>query len=176
MLNEAQAAEMEALRAERLEVERIVRAPRRLGEIAARMSQLERAGERAEARALADQIAPGWRERLAAAEAELAAATAEDDRLFAAANAKAQAAVLPVEYQGDNLPGRIGQVSPGLAALIPEVGTDPHRAMAGLNRTIALRKAESLRSYPSRLAAAEAAPPPPAPAPEAAPKRRRLGL
>jgi hypothetical protein len=172
MLTPEQAAEMAALEAERAEVERIVRAPKRLGEIAARMMQLERAGQRAEARALADSIAPGWRERLAAAEAELAAATAEDDRLFAAANAKAQAAVLPVEYRKGSLPGRIGEMAPGLAALIPEVGDDPVRAMAGLHRTISLRRAASLRTYPARLAAAKAAPPPdPA---EETPKYRRI--
>jgi hypothetical protein len=134
---------------------------------------LERAGQRAEARALADSIAPGWRERRATAEAELAAATAEDTRLFGAAAAKAQAAVIPVEYQGNTLPGRIGEMAPGLAALIPEVGTDPVRGMAGMRRTIALRRAEALRSYPARLAAAEAAPPEADPA-EEAPRRRRI--
>jgi hypothetical protein len=176
MLTEAQAAEMAALKAERAELERIVAAPRRLQFIFGRLAQLERAGERAEARRLADEIAPGWRERLAAAETELAAATAEEDRLFAAANAKAQAAVLPVEYQGGTLPGRIGTMAPGLAALIPAVGSDPPRAMAGMRRSIAIRKAEALRSYPARLAAAKAAPPPEAPAPEEAPTRRRFGL
>ena len=89
MLTPEQTAEMEALKAERAELERIVRAPKRLGDVAARMMQLERAGQRAEARALADAVSPGWRERLAAAEAELAAATREEDRLFAAANEKA---------------------------------------------------------------------------------------
>jgi hypothetical protein len=173
MLNPEQAAEMAALNAERAELERIVAAPRRLQFIFGRLSQLERAGERAEARALADSIAPGWRERLAAAELELATATREEDRLFAAANAKAQAAVVPVEYQGRSLPDRIGTVSPGLAALIPAVGSDPPRAMAGMRRGIAIRKAEALRSYPARLAAAEAAPPPAEPAAEA-PKRRRI--
>ncbi len=173
MLTPEQAAEMEALKAERAEVERIVRAPRRLGEIVARLSQLERAGERATARALADSAAPGWRERLAAAEQELAAATAEDDRLFAAAASKARATVFPPDYPEGSLPGRIGQVSPGLAGLIPAVGSDPPRAMAEMRRGIALRKAESLRSYPARLAAAKAAPPEADPAAEEAPRRRR---
>ena len=174
MLNEQQAAEMEALRAERAELERIIRAPRRLFEVAGRLTQLERAGQRAEARALADSIAPGWRERLATAEAELAAATAEDTRLFGAAAAKAQAAVIPVEYRTNSLPGRIGEMAPGLAGLVPPVGTDPVRAMAGMHRTVSLRRAESLRSYPARLAAADAAPPIEADPAEEAPKRRRI--
>jgi hypothetical protein len=166
---------MAALEAERAELERIIRAPKRLGEIGGRMMALTRAGERAEARAMADAIAPGWRERLATAEAELAAATAEEDRLFAAANARAQASVLPVEYQGSSLPGRIGSLGPGLAALVPPVGSDPPRAMAGMKRGIAFRKAEALRSYPARLAAAKAAPPPD-PATEAPTRRRIPGL
>jgi hypothetical protein len=175
MLTPEQTAEMAALEAERAEVERIVRAPKRLGEIAGRMMQLTRAGQRAEARALADSIAPGWRERLATAEAELAEATAEDTRLFAAANAKAQAAVLPVEYRKGSLPGRIGEMAPGLAALVPEIRTDPVRSMAAMRRGIALRKAQAIRSYPARLAAAEAAPPPD-PAAEAPTRRRIPGL
>ena len=175
MLTPEQTAEMAALEAERAEVERIVRAPKRLGEIAARMMQLERAGQRAEARALADSIAPGWRERLAAAEAELAAATAEDDRLYAAAAAKAQAAVFPPGYPAGTLPDRLGHVAPGMAGMVPEVGTDPVRGMAAMHRTISLRRAESLRSYPARLAAAKAAPPPD-PAEEAPTRRRIPGL
>jgi hypothetical protein len=62
-----------------------------------------------------------------------------------------------------------------MAALVPEVGTDPHRGMAGLHRTISLRRVESLRSYPARLAAAKAAPPPD-PAEEAPTRRRIAGL
>ena len=175
MLTPEQTAEIAALEAERAEVERIVRAPKRLGEIAARMMQLERAGQRAEARALADSIAPGWRERLAAAEAELAEATREETRLFAAAAAKAQAAVFPPDYPEGSLPGRLGHVAPGMAGMVPEIGTDPQRGMAGMHRTISLRRVEALRSYPARLAAAEAAPPPD-PAEEAPTRRRIPGL
>ena len=172
MLTPEQTAEMAALKAERADLERIIRAPKRLGDVAARMMQLERAGERAEARALADSIAPGWRERLAAAEAELAEATREETRLFAAAAAKAQASVFPPGYPAGTLPDRIGHVAPGMAGIVPEIGTDPQRGMAGMHRVITLRRAESLRSYPARLAAAKAAPPPdPA---EETPKYRRI--
>jgi len=73
------------------------------------------------------------------------------------------------------LQNRIGHVAPGLAGLVPEVGTDPVRGMAGLRRTISLRRVESLRSYPARLAAAKAAPPPD-PATEAPTRRRIPGL
>ena len=83
--------------------------------------------------------------------------------------------MLPVEYRKGSLPGRIGEMAPGLAALVPEVSTDPVRAMAGMHRTISLRRAESIRSYPARLAAAKAAPPPD-PAEEAPTRRKIHGL
>ena len=171
MLTPEQTAEMAALKAERADLARIIRAPIRLGDVAARMMQLERAAERAEARALADAASPGWRERLAAAEAELAAATAEDTRLYDDAAMRAQAAVIPVEYRTNSLPGRIGEIAPGLAGLVPPVSSDPVRAMAGMHRTISLRRVESLRSYPARLARATGRPPDPA---TEAPTRRRI--
>ena len=169
MLTTEQAAEMEALKAERVEVERIIRAPRRLGEIVARLSQLERAGERAEARRLADQISPGWRQRLELAEAELAHATEESDRLFQAAAARERAAVFGPEYPTGSLPDRIGEVAPGMAALVPEIGRDPVR---GHGRDEAHRPpcAGSSRSRPTQADSPRHRRP--NPAAEEAPRRR----
>ncbi len=172
MLSETQAAELEALKAERVELERIIGAQRRLMTVIERMSHLERAGVRAEFRAAAEAAQPGYHDRVAEAQAAYDAADAAYTRLLNAAGTRAQEDAVPAKKRalgGDRL-GSIESHSVGMIGRDSRVA--PQLAILAQSRSDALTRLQELKRIPSRLEQEAAVPPPIV----VTPQKQRRGL
>jgi hypothetical protein len=172
MLNQAQTSELEALKTERVELERIINAQRRLMIVIERMSHLERAGVRAEFRAVAEAAQPGYHEQVAEAQAAYDAADAAYTQLLTSAGARAQEAVVPANRRalgGDRI-GSMGSHSVGM--IERDSRAAPQLAILAQVRSDALNRLQELKQIPSRLEQEAAVPPPLVEAPQ----KRRRGL
>ncbi len=142
-------AEVAALRSEQAQLEAVIRAPQRLSEVATRMRQLEQAAERAEARALADEIAPGWRDQLAAAEA----AFAEADLGFRVQQSAVLARERKAQRIADKRPGSSGMVVDMVGTVLIDRRATTELNIADERRRAALARVARLRALPAALAA-----------------------
>ena len=151
MNREEIAAEIASLQRQRVELEEITRAPQRLAGVVSRIGQLQKAAERAEARELAERIAPGWQDRLRVAEAALRDAEAAATATFVAAADRARTHVetfpAGVQLAGEHIPL-------DMAGIIPPSQTDPPRLIAEMRRDQAAAEVRARRTYPARLAQA----------------------
>ena len=141
-------AEVAALRSEQAQLEAITRAPHRLSDVATRIRQLEQAAERAEARRLADEIAPGWRDQLAAAEAAFAAANREYERRYRALIAREREA----QRASAGRPGRSGMVVDMAGMVLVDRRKTDELNIAEMRMQSAKARVERLRGLPAAVA------------------------
>jgi hypothetical protein len=170
MLSEAQTTELEALKTERLSLERIIDARRRLARVIERQAHLERAGARAEFRAAAEAAQPGYHEQVAEAQAAYDAADAAYTRLLTSAGTRAQEAIVPAKRRalGGGRLGSMGSHTVGMIGRDSRVA--PQLAILAQSRSDALTRLQELKRIPSRLEQEAAVPPPIV----EAPTRRRI--